>query len=384
VLNKKGDQLRILIVTGIFPPDLGGPATYVPKIAQFLANEGHSVTVITLSDSVEHKDAEEYSFELIRISRRMYKPLRWLLTISWIIRLGRLANIIFVNGLSMEAAQANLLIRKPLVIKVVGDLAWERAQNNNWVTETLDDFQSKRYGLKVELHRQLRTWWTQQADYIITPSHYLARIVHKWGVSKNKIRVIYNAIELPSEILSLPIHLNTTFKVVMVNRLVPWKHVNKAIEALNLIDDVGLIVVGDGPLKQKLIDTVNNLGLSDRVHFAGSCTKIETIGIIKACDTLLLNSSYEGLPHVVIEAMMLGVPVIATSVGGTPEIIENDINGKLITSGNLQELQSAVKSMRDNKFLREEITKNAYKRLEDFDINIMLYNTYQVLKEFAS
>ncbi|MER3407672.1 MAG: hypothetical protein C4292_02475, partial [Nitrososphaera sp.] len=139
--------MRVLIVTGIFPPDIGGPATYVPQIAEGLAQRGHTVTVLTLSDRLDHPDAG-YSYRVVRLPRGMFKPLRMLVTIGAIVRLGRKADVLFVNGLALESALANFLLRKPLVMKVVGDLAWERATARGWTSDDFETFQQKRYGFR--------------------------------------------------------------------------------------------------------------------------------------------------------------------------------------------------------------------------------------------
>ena len=121
--------IKILIVTSIFPPDVGGPASYVPQIATALAEEEHRIILVTLSDQLDHPDDSEYPFRVVRLPRRIFKPYRWWQTVWTLFQLGRDADVLFVNGLAMEAALANVVLRKPMVQKVVGDLAWERATN---------------------------------------------------------------------------------------------------------------------------------------------------------------------------------------------------------------------------------------------------------------
>src|SRR5438128_7375565 len=127
-------RLRILIMTGIFPPDIGGPATYVPQVATALAERGHTLTVLTLSDRLDHDD-NQYPFRVVRLARQLRKPWRWLRALAAITQLGREADVVFVNGLAIETVLANQWLGKPLVQKVVGDLAWERATNRGWITD---------------------------------------------------------------------------------------------------------------------------------------------------------------------------------------------------------------------------------------------------------
>ncbi|MGH8008036.1 MAG: glycosyltransferase, partial [Candidatus Binatia bacterium] len=143
--------MNVLIITGIFPPDIGGPATYVPKVATALADRGHEITVVTLSDSSGFRIPDSglpYSFSVVRIRRGLFKPFRVLLTIVALLRWGRRADVLFVNGLYIEAVLANSVLHKPLVQKIVGDWAWERATNHGWIADTFEAFQSTHYNLQ--------------------------------------------------------------------------------------------------------------------------------------------------------------------------------------------------------------------------------------------
>jgi glycosyltransferase involved in cell wall biosynthesis len=320
--------MKLLMVTGIFPPDIGGPATYVPTMSSELVKRGHDVRVLTLSDRLDHDD-RSYNFPVHRIRRGLFKPLRLLFTVLRILREGRSAQVLYVNGLYLEAVLANFLLRKPMVQKIVGDWAWERSTNKAWVKDNFDEFQKCKYGLKVKLLKALRTFCVRRADSLITPSEFLARAVANWGVSENKIFIVYNAVEIPSAAHSA-VPLTTRFKIVTVGRLVPWKQIDHLIEALAEIEDAGLVIVGDGPERNRLESLARANNLNDRVFFAGQRSKEETFGLMAACDLFVLNSTYEGFPHVVLEAMCVGLPVIATAVGGTPELVRDGENGTLI------------------------------------------------------
>jgi glycosyltransferase involved in cell wall biosynthesis len=381
-------RMRILIVTGIFPPDIGGPATYVPQIATALAARGHRITVMTLSDykyppytSREERGRGEYPFRVVRLSRQAFKPWRWLMTVLTLIRLGRRADVLFVNGLALEAILANFLLRKPLVQKVVGDLAWERAANWGWVKDQFEDFQRKRYDTRVEVLKTLRAWWTRQADKVIVPSCYLARSVAQWGIAEEKIAVIYNAVEPIDSIQPPHIPLATCLKlkVVTVGRLVPWKQVDQIIQAIAQCEGVGLVIVGDGPEHGRLEELVRTWELADRVYFAGRRSKAETLGLVAACDLFVLNSTYEGFPHVVLEAMSLGLPVVATSVGGTPEIVQSGENGQLIMPSDDRALHGIFSRLRAASSERRRLAENAIQTAERFSLAMTSAATEQVL-----
>jgi glycosyltransferase involved in cell wall biosynthesis len=349
--------VRILIVTGIFPPDIGGPATYVPQIAEGLAQRGHAVTVVTLSDRLDHEDGG-YPFRVIRLPRRAFRPWRMGRTVLVLLRLGRRADVLFVNGLALESALANFVLRKPLVMKVVGDLAWERATGRGWTADDFETFQRRRYGLRIELLKALRSWWTRRADRVIVPSRYLARWVVGWGVPAEKIVVIYNAVEPVDGVEPLPVPLKTPIKAVTVGRLIPLKRVDGLLEALKELPDLGLVVVGDGPERPRLERRARELGVSDRVYFAGQRSKKEALGLMAACDLFVLNSVHEGLPHVVLEAMALGLPVVATAAGGTPEVVRDGETGVLVP-GRYGTLGASLSALARDPALRRRLGRAA-------------------------
>jgi glycosyltransferase involved in cell wall biosynthesis len=374
--------MRILITTGIFPPDIGGPATYVPQVAAAFAERGHQITVLTLSDRVDGHD-DGYPFRVIRLPRWIWKPWRWLRTVASLLSLGRNADVLFVNGLAVEAVMANLLLQKPMVQKVVGDLPWERATNQGWVVDNFESFQEKRYNLKVESLKALRTWWTRQADKIIVPSHYLARWVANWGVPEAKIKVIYNAVEPLDGIRPAEVPLHTPVKVVTVGRLVPWKQVDRIIEAIARCDRAGLVIVGDGPERGALEELVRALDLADRIYFAGQRSKAEISSLLAACDLLVLNSAYEGFPHVVLEAMSLGLPVVATAVGGTPEVVQDEENGLLIAPTANGALSEALFQLVSSPVERQRLARGAKSTMERFRLSAMIEDTEAVLRNSA-
>ena len=373
-------RLRVLITTGIFPPDIGGPATYVPQLAAALAARGHQVTVVTLSDRLDRDDGM-YPFRVIRFARLAFKPWRWLRTAVSFIRLGRDADVLFVNGLAMEAVLANLLLRKPMVQKVVGDLAWERATSWGWVQDTFEAFQETRYALKVEALKALRSWWTRRADKIIVPSRYLAQWVARWGLPEDKIAVIYNAPDSPDGIQPMPVPLQTSLNVVTVGRLVSWKCVDQVIEVIARCEGAGLVVVGDGPERGRLEGLARSLGMAERVYFAGQKNRSETLGLMAGCDIFVLNSTYEGLPHVVLEAMGIGLPVLATAVGGTAEVVRDGSNGRLIDPLDKQGLQDALTEVIGSPFIRQRLAQGALRTAAQFSPKRMVDDTETLLRE---
>lgn len=374
--------MKILIITGIFPPDIGGPATYVPVIAAALTERGHRVCVITLSD-VSVEDDGQRPYPVVRIKRSLWRPVRMALSMAVICRYGITADVLFVNGLALEAALINLLLRKPLVQKVVGDLAWERCRTSGKVVDDLERFQTKKYSARVELLKKLRSWWAYSSTAVIAPSRYLKRIVAGWGVPEDKITVIYNAINQhdhtappPAQIRCLPARVR---KIVSIGRLVPWKGFEELITVCSGIPDVHLYIIGDGPHRKSLQRHISALQADGRVHLLGACTRDEVGSFLRHADLFVLNSRYEGLPHIVLEAMGAGVPVIATDAGGTAELVQDRLNGLLINPGDTTMLAQAVRELLDNGNLRASLIENGYKTVERFTFRTLLDQTEALL-----
>jgi glycosyltransferase involved in cell wall biosynthesis len=384
--------MNVLIVTGIFPPDIGGPATYVPAMSSELVKRGHKVTVVTLSDARDHDD-RSYSFRVLRIRRSIFRPWRFVLTVAAILREGRHVQVLYVNGLYLEAVVANFLLRKPMVQKIVGDWAWERSTNKGWIKDNFEEFQKRKYGAKGELLKTLRNFCARRADTVIVPSRFLARAVANWGVPEKKIAVIYNSVEPVSpspfegeglssfgELRPVSIPLATGIKVVTVGRLVPWKQIDHLIEAVSECEDAGLVIVGDGPERGRLEAIVLENQLTDRVYFAGQTSKEETLALMAACDLFVLNSTYEGFPHVVLEAMGAGLPVIATAVGGTPELVRNGENGLLIAPNGNGALAKTLMLLVTSSETRQRLAAGAHETTQRFRRSAMIEATEAALR----
>jgi glycosyltransferase involved in cell wall biosynthesis len=321
--------MRVLIVTPIFPPDIGGPATYVPRLATGLVARGSKVTVLTLSERIDLDDSG-YSFRVARTPRSMFRPLRWLRFVATAARLARDADVCFVTGPAIEAILAQFVVPRPEVQKIVGDFAWEWATARRWTSDDFESFQQRRYGLRVEWLKRVQRWWLSRADHVIVPSRYLARWVREQGVSCSKITVIPNEVTLPPSLLPVPPPLPSAVNLVTAGRLIAAKRHAGIIDAVARLEGVGLVIVGDGPERTALERRAAERGMTARVCFAGRRSAEETLALVAGCDAFVLNSTYEGYPHVLVEAAALGLPAVATAVGGTPEVAERYPNITLV------------------------------------------------------
>ena len=121
---------QIIFVSGIFPPDIGGPATYISDIAQYLGSIGFKVQIVTLGEKVETY-ALDHQVIVHKIKRNQNKMIRSIRVTSKIIQLCDNRTILFANTLLMEASMAKTITSRPIVYKIVGDYAWEYFKNKN-------------------------------------------------------------------------------------------------------------------------------------------------------------------------------------------------------------------------------------------------------------
>ncbi len=374
--------MKILIVTPVFPPDIGGHATAIPPLAGELCRRGHRVTVIAVADRADPDDAR-HAFAIVRLPRRTPRPLRWLRTIGAICDLGRHADVLLVYGLALEAVVANAVIRRPLVMKVVGDLAWERAVLLGWVRDTFEAFQQRRYGIRVGALRRLRSWWTRRADRVIAHSRWMAGWIERWGVPLSRIAVVPNGVEPPEERVPGVKPLSTPVTLATAARLTPWKGIEDLIRTVAAMPGVGLIVIGDGPHRGHLEGVARSSGTSGRVHFAGLRTREETLAIMASCDIFVLNSTWEGMPHAVLDAMVLGMPLIATAVGGVPEVVLHGESGLLIPPSDPDALRRALERLVASPAERAHLAGGARRRAECFTISRVADATEDLLRTAA-
>ena len=376
--------MKILITVGIYPPDIGGPASFVPKIAKLLKENECEVTVICLSNE---KILDHEPYKIIRILRNQNLIIRWIKTVFNMIVYGRDAELIFVNGLPMEAYIANLFLRKKLIRKIVGDWAWERGRNKGITDDSFDEFQKNKHNLHLEIAKFSRGWTATKSDLVITPSMHLKEVVKNWGVLENNLQVIYNGTKIQPIIHK---QKNEVLHFVTVGRLAPWKNIDKIIQAMALLNDKGFNfifnIVGSGPLDEKLKKLVTDLKLEKKIFFLGQKNTDELNKIYLKSDIYIQASGYEGLPHVILEAINFNLSIISTPIGGTNEILLNGKNGWVL---NLKEdkapdefdLQELIKCVIESKAIDEEKILSAKKYIiNNFDEEKNLNKYIQLLK----
>src|SRR3989344_7326086 len=296
---------RILIATGIYPPAIGGPASYGRTLARKLSGD-FEVTILTYSPVWNFAEDKKENFKVVRVWNKAPKLIRIWNYFFQAVRLARKADTIYaLNAVSagVPALIAAKMSSKKFFVKIVGDAAWERAINRGDTHLMVNDFQrSEKKGLIKVLHK-LQCWVCKNANTVIVPSEYLADVVSGWGISKDKVKVVYNGVDFrPSELSKEEARRKIGIfghMIISVGRLVPWKGFRMLIKIMPSIFEINqafrLIIVGDGPEKKTLESIVKNMHLENKAYLVGKKSKEEIILFSAAADIFFFITSYEGI-----------------------------------------------------------------------------------------
>lgn len=232
--------------------------------------------------------------------------------------------------------------------------------------------------INLRLYNIIDIFLLKYSNQIISVAGDIKNKLIERGISKNKISTITNSVSLPtitdkriSEIRvlirrDLNIKNNETL-IGYVGRLSQEKGLKYLLtagkELLNAGLPVKIILIGDGPLREDLESSMDTLGLQNDIIFTGF--KKDVKAMLPALDMFILPSLTEGTPMALLEAMSYGIPVVATSVGGIPLVINNRKNGLLVSPSNSSEIVNAAMELINDKHLREKVSKGAKNSVQE-------------------
>jgi glycosyltransferase involved in cell wall biosynthesis len=338
--------MKILIATGIYPPSIGGPATYSKILFEELPKKGIETTVVSF-DEVRHLP------KIISHTAYFFK----------ILARGVSSDVIYALdpvSVGLPAFLAAKVFKKKFFLRVPGDYAWEQAVQRFCVSDLLDEFSKEplsAYSPVVRLLRKTESFVARRAEKVVVPSRYLKKIVARWGVPEEKIRVIYNSFEGISGAADKD-HSKILLSgrtVVSAGRLVPWKGflslVETMVELVKKFPDLKLYIIGEGPKREMIERRIKQLELERNVHLVGKVPQKILFEYIREASIFVLNTGYEGFSHQLLEVMALGTPLVTTNVGGNPEIVRDGENGLIVPYDDKHALAQAIERMlRDEDF----------------------------------
>jgi len=363
---------KICLVTHFFPPHIGGIEKVADEQCRRLAKLGYQVSVLTSKTSKQNERHAEgikvFSYSILNIAERVGIPYPLLSFKAYknFAEVIKKCDIVHAHGhaymSSYIASKVAEKYKKPFIL----------TQHNTFI-----DYQS---WLNIVEHAND---WTvgrvvlKGSDRVITVSRKTMEYVLKLGADMSKTSVMHNGVdtnffhpmnrEESRDKLGLP--KNKTL-ILTIRRLVYKNGLDTFIESASLLTrdypDLLFIVIGKGPNRKLVEKRVRKLGIDDNIRLAGFVPEKLLPLYYNAADYFVIpSSSGEGLPLVLLEAMACGLPVIATTVGGTPEIIEDMRNGVLVPPRNPKALAKTISKLLSNKELGLAIGKEARNTVED-------------------
>ncbi|MDR1491892.1 MAG: glycosyltransferase family 4 protein [Planctomycetaceae bacterium] len=330
--------MKILILTA--SPFFGGPERQMIELAKTLRIR-HPDIECCLGSFPEKGNSREFlekaaaegfeTLELIHDFPHLFKSSRELKRQS----LARKIDIIIPNGHKPRCIA--LMVKRSLRIPVV-------TVSRGWTDE---DF-------RIRFYNRMDRLFHRCCDHVIAVSEGQAKKVIRFGTPNNRVTIIQNAIRTerfgatpnPADRKTLETMFpeKTTFLLGAAGRFSPEKGYNLLIDAMKTIREkkfsAGLIIFGEGFLRESYQKQIAELGLQNFVRLPGFTNELDKF--LPHFDLFLQSSYTEGLPNVLLESMAAQTPVVATAVGGTPEVVEDGVAGLLVSSGNAESIADAV------------------------------------------
>ena len=286
----------------------------------------------------------------------------------------------------MKTLETDILVGHGYKGNIVGRLAtWSAgipflAVSRGWTAESR----------RIRFYEVLDRLFLRLADAVVAVSEGQRRKILACGVRPDKVWVIHNAIDLeaypgPAEKSArdeLGIPLNAIL-VTTAGRLSPEKHHLGLVEAARLVlakmPDVYFVVFGEGVLRTELEIAVADAGIGHRFFLPGFRSDVRSV--LHETDIFVLPSHTEGLPNVILEAFACRKPVVATNVGGTPEVVLHGDNGLLVQPNDMEELAASLMALCASAGMRQSLGEKGYRLVKEqfrYDHQTKLYiNIYK-------
>lgn len=366
-----------LLTTGFprFEGDLFG--TFVFELARNLVRQGASVAVLAPHD--RHAPRQEI-VEGVHVHRFSYFVPRWQrlaygggmptnLRHSWAARLQVPCFLLaFWLRARRLARHSRVLHCQWTISGLVGHFAAAGLQCPVVLTVRGSDFHLSRSGMGALINRFVY----RRMAAVLTVSEDLRRQIVEAGIASDRLHVVTNGVDerfQPGDRATARQQLELAphgVLVLFVGLLVPVKGLSHLLDAMQQLQDVSFtcVLLGDGPQQAELTAQAEAAGLSQRVRFAGRRPAGEIHSWMQAADVLVLPSLSEGRPNVVLEAQACALPVVATAVGGTPELVSHEVNGLLVPPGDANALSAALRRLMGDATLRQRFGQAGRTQIE--------------------
>lgn len=370
---------EITIVSGIYPPDVGGPATFSEAFAGYLSDKRIRVNVVSTHESQKlHFQSSEFVVVKLfsRNSNIFFRTFRIAYEIG---KKFRSSQLLIANGAFLETFFGSFLaLRKAkYVTKIPGDIVWERACSSGYTSADVFTFQRIKLNYKYRLLRYLFSRSLKGSEAVIVPAPYLRDLCLSWGIEESKIVEIGNAVD--TELYQPNSNVEKIYDVVTVSRLVPVKQIDELIVACAKLN-LSLAIVGDGPLFTDLRTLA--IKLKSNVSFLGQKNQEQLPLIYQQSRVFVLNSQIEATSYALLEARSCGLTSIANCGTGSEQVVHHLVDGILCGLSTGFTLESALKYVLGNEF--DSTKAGALARsstITEFDRKSVFGRIYKILED---
>lgn len=366
--------MKLLIFCPYYPPHIGGLESHADEFNKYLSQEGVDITVFTpkLPKEAPENEIRHNKVKIIRFPAFEIIP-SYPLPKFWTIKFWQLFLDLFKIKFDIVISRTRFFNTSLLA------LIYSKMKKIKWIhIEHGSDFVSLNNPILSKIAKLYDYTFgkliLKLSDHNIANSIASANFCKKLAPKKN-CEVIYRGVEI-EKIINIPPNSELKEKysdnliITFIGRLIDGKGVSDLLEAISKInyDKIKCFVIGDGPQSDSLKKLTTELNISDKVIFFGYKKPEEAIAILKISD-IFVNPSYnEGLPSSVVEAALCKKAIIATNVGGTPEIFTNEKSGFLIEPRKIDILREKMEKLINDKNLRERFGMEAYdETIKTFD-----------------
>jgi glycosyltransferase involved in cell wall biosynthesis len=292
-------------------------------LAPILANESNLINVLRTTPGIP-RSRVSYICPPILIRKNSFLSLIWKALTSLYLALSSNFSCIYVVHAFPHlylGALTSYISRKPLVYMVIASR-----------------FEFSVHGPVIE---RLTIGLARRANRLIVSNVDIVEFLIKQGIAPTRI-IKYQTLDLVDLKNYFPMDFEKSIHLVVLSRLVADKHIDIFINIVGRLKvsrpDIKAAIIGDGKLKENLEDYARSKGLTDNIRFYGFVSSVADVNkILNSAEIFVLNSSHEGGPFSIMEAMAAGLCCVSSNVGEVPNVIKNDINGFIIDKHNDEE-----------------------------------------------
>lgn len=385
--------MKILMLSWEYPPRIvGGMARVVHDLSHRMIKDGHEVTVVTYRDGNAPYFEDDKGVKVYRVDNYMIHPNNF---IDWIMQLN--FNMV---------AKATEIMNEDGKFDVIHAHDWlvtyaTKSLKESYKIPVVTTIHATENGRNSGIHDEVQRYindseWllTYESTEVIVNSNFMKNDLQRiFGLPFEKINVIPNGVNLNNFSgvdkdydFRRQFAMDNEKIILYVGRLVYEKGIQNLIAAMPKIlenyHDAKLVICGKGGMMDELKIEARNLGIENKVYFAGYCDSKKVQKMYKCADIAVFPSTYEPFGIVALEAMLAGIPTVVSDVGGLNEIVEHGVTGMKSYAGNSNSIADSVLSLLFDAKLCDTVSKNAVKKVKElYNWNKIAQDTHYVYEQ---